>query len=328
MIEQVYEKIYRCEIPLPENPLKVLNSYIIKGKDKAVIIDTGFNSNKCKEAFYHNLNRLDIDIRKTEVIVTHLHADHSGLAHELYRQGAKVFMSKGDGNTTKKMKEEKYWIEIGLQLKSFGLKVGEDFFDTHPGKIYAPSEEFDFTPLKEGSTVVVDEYRFQVISVPGHTPDMINLYEPKHEVYFSADHVLDPITPNIAFWGFEYPLILNQYFQSLKKIYSLKIKLMLPSHRKLIMDHKKRIDELLVHHQHRLQEIETILAQNKGDMTVEGVAKEMEWKILAKDWDAFPPPQKSFAVAEAMSHLEYLAHKERVHMSEKNGLVYFRIMEY
>ncbi|ABR49088.1 beta-lactamase domain protein [Alkaliphilus metalliredigens QYMF] len=325
MIEQVYGNIYRTEIPLPENPLKALNSYIIKGKEKNIIVDTGFNREECKAAFFESLNKLDVDIKNTEVVITHLHADHSGLASELYQRGAKILMSKGDGFATKELVDEKNWMEMSLQLKSFGLEVEEDFLDTHPGKIYAPSGDFEFTILKEGDQLAVDDYRFDIVSVPGHTPNMINLYERKHEIYFSADHVLDPITPNIGFWGFEYPIILNQYFESLKKIYDYRIQLMLPSHRKIIRDHRKRIDELLLHHEHRLQEIVSILTEKGRKMTVEDVAKEMSWKIRAKDWNAFPPAQKSFAAGEAMSHLEYLVYEKRIMMKKENGLFYFSV---
>ena len=34
MIVESYPNIYRLEIPLPNNPLKALNSYIIKSEDK------------------------------------------------------------------------------------------------------------------------------------------------------------------------------------------------------------------------------------------------------------------------------------------------------
>lgn len=325
MIEQVYEKIYRCEVPLPNNPLKSLNSYIIKGKEKTIIIDTGFNSKVCKDAFYDNLKELDVDIKKSEIIITHLHADHSGLAHELYNQGAKILMSGGDGRAAKALSQDENWIDIRTQLESFGIEVGEGFFDTHPGKLYGPSGEFEFDSIKEGDIIEVDGYRFEVVSVPGHTPDMISLYESNHKIYFSGDHVLDPITPNIGFWGFEYPVILGQYISSLKKIYAMDIKLMLPAHRKLILDHQRRIDELLSHHDERLEEIENILTQRGKEMTVEEIAREMTWKISANTWDGFPSPQKFFALGEAMSHLEYLEHQNRVKMKKSNGILYFSI---
>jgi glyoxylase-like metal-dependent hydrolase (beta-lactamase superfamily II) len=324
VLEQVCDKIYRSEIPLPHNPLKALNSYIIKGKEKSIIVDTGFNLKESKEVFYKNLDDLAVDISKAEVIVTHLHADHSGLAHELYQKGAKIFMSEGDGNVAAKLKVLGNWTKTSDRLRMFGLEMGEELLHIHPGMAYAPGGEFEFNVLREGDQIGVDEYRFEVVSVPGHTPDMINLYEPRYEIYLSGDHVLDPITPNIAFWGFEHPGILNQYFNSLKKIYDFKIKLMLPAHRMLITDHQKRINELLEHHAHRLKEIEAILTRKEKETTVEGVASEMSWKIRAKDWTDFPPAQKIFAVGEAMSHLEYLVNQNRVTMREDNGILYFK----
>ena len=43
MIEEIVSNMYRTEIPLRGSPLKWLNSYIVKGGDRFLIIDTGFN---------------------------------------------------------------------------------------------------------------------------------------------------------------------------------------------------------------------------------------------------------------------------------------------
>ncbi|MGI6575820.1 MAG: MBL fold metallo-hydrolase [bacterium] len=325
MLEKVYENIYRSQVPLPNNPLKALNSYIIKGKEKTVIIDTGFNCKESKEVFYGDLDKLKVDMKTAEVVITHLHADHSGLAHELAQKGAQIFMSRGDGEAAKRLREESNWLALKERLYMFGLEYDDKYLRMHPGRVYAPAAQFEFTVIKEADELVVDEYRFQVVEVPGHTPDMINLYECRHGIYFSADHVLDPITPNIGFWGFKHSVILNQYLNSLKKIYGLRINIMFPAHRKLITDHQRRIDQLLAHHEHRLQEIEVILTVKGRELTVVEVAKEMKWKIRAKNWDEFPPAQKVFAVGEAMSHLEYLNHRKTIAMKKRDGILYFSI---
>ncbi len=321
-MEEVYAKIYRSEIPLPENPLKALNSYIIRGETKTVIIDTGFNRPESKTVFYANLEEMGVEIAGADVVITHLHADHSGLAQELAEQGARILMSRGDGEAAQRMRggsgqsSQHRW-------QQYGFPPGEDLMSSHPGRIYAPASGFPFTVLAEGDEIVVDDYRFRVVSVPGHTPDMINLYEPTHGLYFSADHVLDPITPNITYWGPEHPVILRQYLQSLQKIYPYRISLMLPAHRHLITDHQKRIDELLAHHAHRMQEIEIILARHGTELTVVEIAREMSWKIRAKDWDDFPTAQKIFATGEAMSHLDYLVAEGRVKRRDTDEVWYF-----
>lgn len=48
-MREVYRNIYLAELPLPNNPLKYLNFYIIKGQDQSMIIDTGFNREDTKK---------------------------------------------------------------------------------------------------------------------------------------------------------------------------------------------------------------------------------------------------------------------------------------
>jgi hypothetical protein len=64
MIDEVMERLYRIKLPLPNSPLKELNSYVIKGDVRNLIIDTGFNCNVCFEAMQKELEDLDIDLSK------------------------------------------------------------------------------------------------------------------------------------------------------------------------------------------------------------------------------------------------------------------------
>ena len=47
MFEKIFPDLYRIEIPLPKNPLKALNAYLIKGHDRSLIVDTGMNREEC-----------------------------------------------------------------------------------------------------------------------------------------------------------------------------------------------------------------------------------------------------------------------------------------
>ncbi len=312
MIKEVSNNIYQCEIPLPENPLKILNSYMIIDKNEALIIDTGFNHPASKEVFFRCVETLGINLRKTRVLITHLHADHSGLTYDLYQRGCEILMSEGDGNATLNLLKESTWRKLKEQMKSYGIDVENDFFDEHPGKKYAPAGDFPFTKVKEGGILEIGPYRLKVIFVPGHTPDMINLYDEKYQIYFSADHVLASITPNIGYWGPEHPGVLKQYIDSLNKILPLRVNEMYPSHRVIIKDHKKRIHELKKHHRRRLNEVKSIILQGTVEMTIEEIAAGMSWKIPFDSWKDFPPAQKAFALGEAMSHVEYLIENKEI----------------
>ena len=83
MIEEILPNLYRIEIPLPRNPLKYLNSYLIKGRERNLLIDTGFNQEECKTAMFEGLGKLEVNLEETDLFVTHLHADHTGLVSAL-----------------------------------------------------------------------------------------------------------------------------------------------------------------------------------------------------------------------------------------------------
>ncbi len=327
MIEEIQKNIYRCEVPLPRNPLKWVNNYIVLGDERTLVVDTAFNSPACRKVFMENLKTLKVNLAKTDVVVTHLHADHSGLIGELYARGATIYGPETDIETfTRNMGSDTYYRRFGRFMQMYGAPTpSSGFFDNHPGKKYATSPDFEFIPLKEGDVLNFGDYKFQVIAVPGHTPSMINLYDKKHKIYISGDHVLDSITPNISYWGEEYPVILETYFQSLMKIMTLPVDIMLPAHRNVMKNHPQRVIELLDHHRLRLIEIEEILKNANEEMTVLDVTKKMHWRIRAKTWDDFPGPQKIFASGEAMVHLEYLAAKERIDLRiDDNNTYHFK----
>ena len=79
MIEQVLPNIYRIEIPLPRSPLKALNSYLVKGEGRYLLIDTGQNREECKKEMLTSLKKLEVDLARTDFFITHLHVDHLGL---------------------------------------------------------------------------------------------------------------------------------------------------------------------------------------------------------------------------------------------------------
>ncbi len=49
MMEKLGKDFYRVEVPLPNNPLRMVNSYFIKGPGRNLVIDTGMNRKECLE---------------------------------------------------------------------------------------------------------------------------------------------------------------------------------------------------------------------------------------------------------------------------------------
>jgi glyoxylase-like metal-dependent hydrolase (beta-lactamase superfamily II) len=96
MIEEVYKNIYRIGVVLPGNPLKELNSYFIRGKDSDLLIDTGFRRPVCREALEQGLRELESDPARRDVLATHLHSDHSGMADLFTGPDRCIYMSAVD----------------------------------------------------------------------------------------------------------------------------------------------------------------------------------------------------------------------------------------
>ncbi len=324
MIKKIYENIYQNEIQLPNNPLKAINSYIIVSNDRNIIIDTGFNREECKKAFMEGLEELNIDLQKTDLLITHLHSDHSGLAGELSKKGVRIFAGKIDGVMINNMTKPEYWKKFEQYAKIFDLERDNISLDDHPGYKYCIKEPIEFTGLEEGDLINIGGYSFEIVDIPGHTPGHIGLYERTYKLFFGGDHILDRITPNIAFWGFEYN-ILDIYFKSLNKVYEYEIDYLFTAHKSIIKQHKERVFELVKHHIERLSEILQIL--KLGKKSVRDTAANMTWSLRYDRWEDFPNPQKWFASGEAMSHLEYLVSIDIIEKFTENEILYYRLKD-
>ncbi|OQW96970.1 MAG: MBL fold metallo-hydrolase, partial [Desulfobacteraceae bacterium A6] len=96
MTEEILPGLYRIKIPLPESPLKYLNSYVIKSDNRNLIIDTGFNRKECLEAMNNGLMEINVDLADCDFFITHLHADHFGLIARLATKTSRIYFSRPD----------------------------------------------------------------------------------------------------------------------------------------------------------------------------------------------------------------------------------------
>jgi len=320
MLSQIYPHIYCNQIPLPNNPLKYLNSYIIVSPDRNLIIDTGFNQPECEAALLGGIIELGLDLTKTDVLLTHRHSDHAGLAGLLEQKGAHIYVGAKEKSAIQEMFNPAFWNGMDNLMTQYGLDEYGITVNNHPGYRYRSQIISHCTSLSEGATLTYGDYTFSVIDIPGHTPGQIGLYEAKHHLFFCGDHILISITPNITFWGFEQDS-LAQYLDSLRKVSTLSIDWLFTGHREIVRDHKARISQLIIHHETRLAETMQIL--ESGSQSSAQVAARMKWEIRAKNWDDFPKAQKWFATGEAAAHLEYLFNTRRILRKEIEGTLYY-----
>ena len=137
MTEEVMPGLFRMEIPLPNSPLKAVNSYVIRHPDRNLIIDTGMNREECMSAFKAGLQELDIDLGKTDFFITHMHADHAGLVSALASETARVYCSLPDsGMISPDFRRADDWLKVmaGFAMAcGFPESVLHDAMARHPG---------------------------------------------------------------------------------------------------------------------------------------------------------------------------------------------------
>ena len=318
--QEIHPHIFRARIPLPGTPLQYLNSYIIVSDDRNLIVDTGFNLPECLEAMRNVLSALQVDLSETDFFITHLHIDHFNLLPAIMSPHSRVFASATEVAMVQDM------LRDGLQslIRSGGqngfpeTRLREAF--SHPAM---QSPDFSWLPnlqeIGEEDAIDVAGYHFECMATPGHSPDHLCLYEKRHRLLLSGDHILRQITPIIQCW-FNHENPLKSYLQSLDKTAKLAVKSVLPAHRHPFEDCRQRIREIKRHHRNRLTEILYILRD--GPATAFETAARMKWEFQASSgWEDFPFMQQWFATGETIAHLHYLENHGQIERGFSHGVI-------
>jgi len=324
MITKILNGVYQLEIPLPRNPLRMLNSYLIKGEGRSLLVDTGLNSPEGKEAQLKAMKELGIEWSEVDFFITHVHGDHSGLVYALAHRDSRVYCTKTDADCIKStLNEPDYWKALDDIYIQHGYPPQEMRSPRNTVRSYFSGSDICFTYIQDGDMIGIGEFNLICIATPGHSPGHMCLYEPKHKFLLGGDHILNAISPNIGVW-LDTDDSLGQYLISLDRVDSMDISIILPGHRGLITDYHRRIAELKHHHENRLGEILDILKEEI--MNAYQIASRMHWDAKYDSWDEFPSYQKWFATGEVIAHLDYLSKRTKVKKTlENHKFIYERL---
>jgi glyoxylase-like metal-dependent hydrolase (beta-lactamase superfamily II) len=169
---EVLKDIFCIPVPLPHNPLKSVNSYLIRADGANLLIDTGFCLPECREALAQGFEALGVRREDTDVLLTHMHADHSGLANEFAGETA-IFISaaktpSGSTKTKKRPSRKSSW-------NSFGSRASRR--NDGPAGIHEPGSEHGCPDLeaklpdpRRRDVVDIGGYHLACIPTPGHSP--------------------------------------------------------------------------------------------------------------------------------------------------------------
>ena len=332
MIE-VTPGIYQLTLPNPAYAaLRYVNAYLVQGNNGYLLIDTGW-SDEALASLQQQLSKIGTGFEDiTQIVVTHAHPDHYGLASRLKQlSGAKLALhyleidiieSRYTNEAEFLSRLDQWWRVNGVPVTGLA-KFREDFRKMTRDFI---SPVLPDVTLHGGETISTGVFNLQVLETPGHSAGHISLYEPNQKILFSGDHILPNINTNTGI-----SLLFSQacnnplgdYLDSLNRIKQLEVNLILPGHENRFVGLKRRIEKLIQHHKQRNAEIaRTIRTEAK---TACQIATGLTWMpdIKGVGWQDLDSWGQKLAIAETAAHLEFLRCSGKVDKFFRDSVAYY-----
>ncbi len=311
MIDKIDDNLYRIRVVMPANLMGSTNAYVLKGSERSLIVDTGMDLPESLHMLQAGLKELSVDLRRSDIFITHYHKDHIGLAGRLASENTRIFLSSEDFDA---LEEERTLNPFLGDPEGFSFSTGfpmEGLLEVH--RFFHPYEKATdvgagLVLLGDGDRIDLGDRRLTCILTPGHSRGHMCLYERERRILFSGDHVIGDITPTIQ-GRFNGKDPLKVYLESLRKVRALDVAVAFPGHREPIADLRARVDELLEHHALRNEETLSIL--KRGPAKVYEIASQMTWSVDTP-WEDLDYLQRFLAVGEAISHLNFLEGQGKV----------------
>jgi glyoxylase-like metal-dependent hydrolase (beta-lactamase superfamily II) len=329
MIE-VTPGIYRMPLPLPVPHLSHINTYLVKGDEGCLLVDTGWNTPESFDSLKEQLAELGIEGKEiSQIVVTHVHPDHYGLAGKIKPLfGASLLFHhlEKDFIETRYVNMEELIQELGQWLQRNGVppeRLAELQKASLPLLKFVTPTMPD-TTLYGGETITCGDFNFEVMPTPGHAPGHICLYEPDKKILLSGDHILPTITPHVGLHPQSGPNPLGDYLDSLEVLKKLEVKQVLPGHEQPFTEFRERIEGISLHHD--LRNAEILAAIGSDAKTAFELTTEITWlhDVNGVGWHRLDNWDKRMAILETLAHLEAMRARGELDKFNRDDILYYR----
>ncbi|MFB6845115.1 MBL fold metallo-hydrolase [Streptomyces sp. NPDC056373] len=306
-------------VPIPDNPLGHTLVYVVDTDRGPVLIDTGWDDPDSWDTLVQGLTACGTSVAEIHgVVVTHHHPDHHGLSGRVRQaSGAWIAMHAADTavvRRTRQARPEHWYTYMAAKLAAAGAPEEHlaPLRRARPRPLPGFSPALPDRDIVPGELLALPGRRLRAIWTPGHTPGHVCLHLeeahpaqlPGHGRLFSGDHLLPGITPHIGLYEDPEDTTvtdpLGDYLDSLERVGRLTPAEILPAHQHPFPDATARVGALLAHHESRLTDLLTLLAE---PLTPWQLAERMEWN---RPWAEIPYGSRTIAVSEAEAHLRRL----------------------
>lgn len=312
--------IHLIPAPLPFRAPAWVNCYAIESDGGIALIDCGCDWEPGHSALLRGLE--DVGLAGADIhtlIVSHLHPDHVGMAKRIVLEnGSRFVMHQRAARLV-----DRYNDTPGLISRNLVLAARHGVPPHHARPLADVGPRPDYMPLIDPPDTVVDDgdrldlgggRYLEVLHTPGHEPSHVCLRDSLTGVVFSGDHVLPRISP-VIMYDEDFPDVLGDYLASLERLLEIPIGITYPAHGTLIERGAARVEQILLHHERRLGQMQD--RAEVGPLTA--------WSMMEA---VFRPHlstlEQRLALRETVSHLEHLRLSERLDTEDRDGVLWYR----
>jgi glyoxylase-like metal-dependent hydrolase (beta-lactamase superfamily II) len=322
-VEQLGAGLWSIPVPIPHNPLRYVSVYVFALDGGGLgLLDTGWDSEDSWAALTQGLAGIGGGVQDVRgVLVTHLHLDHLGLAARVRESsGAWIAMHPADASAVAGLSTAGAAAMVASEVEflvGLGAERAEAVGDVGPAERLEAFTRMAVPDrlLEDGEHADFPGWRMRAVHTPGHTPGHLCFAEEGTRLFFSGDHVLPRISPNISTnqGGSADPL--RDYLASLAAVRDLDPAEVLPAHEWRFRGLDERVDSLSAHHESRLAELLGAIRTHPHS-TPWDLAAHLTW---SRPWEQYERRMRIFAVTETDAHLRLLASRGLV--SSEGGAV-------
>lgn len=229
----IADGLWCLRLPLPYALPRTVNVFLFDTADGQLLVDCGTNVGVGWDGLAHALSLANSEpSRISTLLCTHLHTDHSAMASIVVeRIGCKYLQGVGPGFANDVFREQSISYaerrvlalragvpdqEMDLMIDAFMYGEGTEPYPTVDGI------------LADGDPVATDVGLWEVITVPGHSPNQIALYEPRRKWLISADVAFLTGRPYIEYGHTPDPFA--EHLNSIDRLAALPVDLLFPGH--------------------------------------------------------------------------------------------------
>jgi glyoxylase-like metal-dependent hydrolase (beta-lactamase superfamily II) len=323
--------IYRISIPIPFRQAGgPVNAYVIEEERGLLLFDVGIGKEESQTALAQGFARIGCGLKDVNrIVLSHGHIDHYGAAVWAMEQiGRPVPVMIHPADADKVLESSPDLITLlgrnGGSISRLGvpLRVLEEMIAAIRRESGLGKRLAKVTPLLPGHQFKCRRVTLEVLHMPGHTPGLCCLYDREHQILFSADHLLEHVSPN--------PLIelradgepasfrpLISYFKSIGRVRALPVDLVLPGHATPFAEHRAVIDSLFKFYEQRQSRL--LAALERRPLTVYEAMRE-----LFPAGNAF---ELFLMLSETFGNLELMEDRGKVKRGMEDGILRFRICD-